>query len=264
MKIFFKTIKKYLLCCVLTIYLSSIVFPVETKKNNEEEINNYFSEYLGIELLFSVQLYQDLDFSISPKDTPFLILLPLRLEGAASNYAILTSIDLFSDLIQISRYYQRDISFLEKQPLLFYSYSYLNFDISYLVTPLKSTYKLLIGLDFGHYGFLSLNFSPTSYALTISPLIEFKWIIQTFVIYSIKIEVPIAVYKKNIESYFQFKFNTWFSFEPFANIENSSSFSFRYHLGLKFEYNRLRSVQNTEALYQHINLFPYIKISFIY
>ena len=104
-----------------------------------------------------------------------IVMLPFTIIGASEVYDLYTSIDFFSDALQLGNYYSADKSILKGQDV--YDFSFLSIESSYSMKRFKH-FQFLLGVSLGHRGFLSNSFDRNTLGIYAGPVATVYWFLS--------------------------------------------------------------------------------------
>lgn len=188
-----------------------------------------------------------------------LFLIPITLSGISSNYEIVSHLQIIPEIFHLVDYYNNDTSDLAIGEVL--PFSYANYELQYQVGKWRFV-GLNMGIKFGHYGYMSMDWSTPVYTLFLAPTISaYIELDNRFMIY-IPVEVPVGLYLNNINEYFTVITGAELIFDPAGQISNPVIKNTLFSIGVSYSYLK---IVTSDSIERELNfLKPYVKFSYLY
>ncbi len=182
--------------------------------------------------------------------------------GVAPFYDIIFKLTIIDDILHIGDNYRGDADFLRTDRIQTFAFSDIELDYSVWGLP---EYGLLffIGIKFGHIGYIGNRFARNPYIIYVSPVLSAWWFIGNYMATSIKFDLPLGLFRRNLNKIWHVKTSLEFTLEPSGNILNPIPNSALFTIGFEHQFITLTS----DMLSIDANLMywkPYFKFTLLY
>jgi len=162
---------------------------------------------------------------------------PISFSAASTNYDIVTSLNIFPEILHLDQYYSAKSRLPAGSVVPF---SFASFEIQYLSAEWK-IFHVNTGFKIGHYGYLTGDWITPAFSL----FIAFKGSLYTFLgdhfMIQTPIEIPLGIYNNYMKEYFTLRTGIDVVFDPAGPIRNPVSTSVFYTLGFEYTYLHIQT-----------------------
>ena len=192
------------------------------------------------------------------KSQTYIYTLPVWMEGNSGGFDIITEIFFNPELIHLTNYYHDDSSFIPEKNI--FPYSFGSFSLQYLLMQHNFIFTHL-GIIMGHHGYLAGAPYQSSHTIYTGLKSTFSLSLTSKSILKIPFELPITLYKKNIQKIWRYRTGIEILVNPLDSIITPSKSSFAISSGFDFDYSAI-TFQNKKEIFNFMS--PFIKFSIVY